>query len=91
MRIGFLFNHYSPHQMPHAAPYAYELSRRYPEFEVVIVTSSEAEVAMARSIGALYPGHRLQARPSLLGLVVSADRSSRVITCVRSQESNSKG
>ncbi|MBZ0168703.1 hypothetical protein MELA_01708 [Candidatus Methylomirabilis lanthanidiphila] len=58
MRIGFLFNHYSPHQMPHAAPYAYELSRRYPEFEVVIVTSSEAEVAMARSIGALYPGHR---------------------------------
>lgn len=58
MRVGFLFNHYSPHQMPHAAPYAYELSRRHPGFEVIIATSSEAEVAMARSIGALYPGHR---------------------------------
>ncbi|NJD69619.1 MAG: hypothetical protein FIA90_13410 [candidate division NC10 bacterium] len=58
MRIGFLFNHYSPHQMPHAAPYAFELSRRHPEFEVIIVTSTEVEVEMARSIGALYPGHR---------------------------------
>lgn len=57
MRIGFLFNHYSPHQMPHAAPYAFELSRRCPEFDVVIATSSEAEIDMARKIGALYPGH----------------------------------
>ncbi|MBI2884518.1 MAG: hypothetical protein HYY11_11535 [Candidatus Methylomirabilis oxyfera] len=58
MRVGFLFNHYSTHQMPHAAPYAYELSRRHPEFEVIIVTATEAEVDMARSIGTLYPGHR---------------------------------
>lgn len=58
MRVGFLFNHYSPHQVPHAAPYAYELSRRHPEFEVIIATSTEAESDMARSIGGLYPGHR---------------------------------
>lgn len=58
MRVGFLFNHYSPHQVPHAAPYAYELSRRYAEFEVIIAVSTEAEADMARSISALYPGHR---------------------------------
>lgn len=58
MRVGFLFNHYSLQQMPHAAPYAYELSRRHPELEVIIATSTEAEVDMARSIEALYPGHR---------------------------------
>lgn len=58
MRVGFLFNHYSPHQVPHAASYAYELSRRHPEFEVIIATSTEAESDMARSIGEFYPGHR---------------------------------
>lgn len=66
MRIGFLFNHYSPHQVPHAAPYAYELSCRHPECEVIIATSTEAEADMARSIGGLYPGHRctlLRLRP----------------------------
>lgn len=67
MRIGFLFNHYSPYQVPHAASYAYELSRRHPECEVIIATSSEAESDMARSIGELYPGHHcipLRLRPA---------------------------
>lgn len=58
MRVGFVFNHHAPHQVPHAAPYAYELSRRHREFEVIIATSTEAELAVAKSIGALYPGHR---------------------------------
>ena len=58
MRIGFLLNQYALHHVPHAAPYAYELSRRHPEFEVIIATSTEAEADMARSIGDLYPGHR---------------------------------
>src|SRR5574337_344183 len=62
MRIGFLFNHYVPHQVPHAAPYAYDLSRRHPEFEVIIAVSTEAEMAMAKSIGDLYPGHRCSLR-----------------------------
>ena len=36
MRVGFLFNHYAVHQVPHAAPYAFELSRNYPDIDVVI-------------------------------------------------------
>jgi CDP-glycerol glycerophosphotransferase (TagB/SpsB family) len=58
MRVGFLFNHYAVHQVPHAAPYAFELSRRHPEFDVVVICSSRREEVMARRIGALYPGHR---------------------------------
>ncbi len=58
MRVGFLFNHYATHQVPHAAPYAFELSRRHPEFEVTIAASSDAELAAAVKIGELYPDHR---------------------------------
>ncbi|MFZ2394046.1 MAG: hypothetical protein WBI05_05630 [Rhodoferax sp.] len=57
-RVGFLFNHYATHQVPHAAPYAFELSRRHPEIEVTIAASSDAELASAAKIGELYPGHR---------------------------------
>ncbi len=46
------------HQVPHAAPYAFELSRIYPEIEVVIACSSTQEMAFARAISTLYPGHR---------------------------------
>ena len=31
MRIGFLFSHYARHQVLHAVPIAFELSRRYPK------------------------------------------------------------
>jgi hypothetical protein len=58
MRIGFLFNHYTVHQVPHAAPYAFELSRNYPDLDVVIACSSKQELDTARTIGMLYPGHR---------------------------------
>lgn len=57
IRVGFLFNHYATHQVPHAAPYAFELSRRHPDLEVVIAASSEAELESATAIGKLYPGH----------------------------------
>ncbi len=57
MRIGFLFNHFFAHQVPHAAPYAFELSIRKPDFEVIIACSSAQEMAWARRIGTLYPGH----------------------------------
>jgi hypothetical protein len=60
MRIGFLFNHYFVHQVPHAAPYAFELSRRYPDFDVIIACSTKAEMDTARTIATLYPGHRCQ-------------------------------
>ncbi len=69
MRIGFLFNHISPHQVPHAAPYAFELSRRYSEFDVIIACSSKREYKWAMQIGTLYPGHRctfVKVRPPLL-------------------------
>ena len=46
MRIGFLFNHYAVHKVPHAAPYAFELSRRRPDFEVVVTCSSDALVGV---------------------------------------------
>ncbi len=62
MRVGFLFNHYSVHQVPHAAPYAFELSRNHPDFEVIIACSSEQELDLARRIGGLYPGHRCRFR-----------------------------
>lgn len=68
-RVGFLFNHYAPHQVPHAAPYAFELSRRHPGFEVTIACATEAEESLARRIGGLYPGHGarfVRLRPGLL-------------------------
>ena len=53
MRVGFLFNHYAVHQVPHAAPYAFELSRKHPRFEVVIACSSDPELEAAKTIGTL--------------------------------------
>jgi len=53
-----LFNHYAVHQVPHAAPYAFELSREQPEIEVIVACSSQEQMATAKAIGALYPGHR---------------------------------
>ena len=58
LRVGFLFNHYFPHQVPHAAPYAFELSRCYPDIEVIVACSSQQEMDLVETIGALYPGHR---------------------------------
>jgi hypothetical protein len=58
LRVGFLFNHYFTHQVPHAAPYAFELSRNYPNTDVVIACSSVEEMEFAQVIGSLYPGHR---------------------------------
>lgn len=60
MRVGFLFNHYFPHQVSHAAPYAFELSRRYPDIDVIVACSSRQEMDLVETIGALYPGHRCQ-------------------------------
>ena len=62
MRVGFLFNHYAEHQVPHAAPYAFELSRRQPEIEVIILCSTSAEKRLVKRIAALYPDHRCAIR-----------------------------
>jgi len=58
LRIGFLFNHYFSHQVPHAAPYAFELSRHYQDMEVMVACSSRQEMDLVEAIGNLYPGHR---------------------------------
>ena len=57
VKIGFLFNHYFTHQVPHAAPYAFELSINYPDAEVIIACSSKAEMEFVNRISQLYPGH----------------------------------
>lgn len=70
MRIGFLFNHYATHQVPHAAPYAFELSRIRPDLDVTVACSTIDEMMMAETIGRLYPGHRCIFQP----LYVSSTR-----------------
>ena len=62
LRVGFLFNHYYTHQVPHAAPYAFELSRSNPNIEVVMACYSQQEMNFAQVIGSLYPGHRCNFR-----------------------------
>ncbi len=60
-RVGFLFNHYSPHQVPHAAPYAFELSRHYGDrFEVLIACATDAEFNFVRKIASFYPGAKVR-------------------------------
>lgn len=58
MKIGFLLNHYDLHQVPHVVPYAFELSRHYPDSEVVIFGSTQGELDFAQEIGAGYQNHR---------------------------------
>jgi CDP-Glycerol:Poly(glycerophosphate) glycerophosphotransferase len=57
MRIGFLLNHYAPHQVPHVAPIAFALSRLRPEWHVEVMCSTPAEADFAAEIATLYPGH----------------------------------
>lgn len=58
MRIGFLLNHYEPHQVPHIAPFAFALSCLRPDWVVDILCSTGAESDFAAEIGATHPGHR---------------------------------
>ena len=58
VRVGFLLNHYFTHQVPHAVPYAFELSRTYSGMEIIIACSSTQELDFAQKISTLYPGHR---------------------------------
>jgi hypothetical protein len=57
MRVGFLLNHYYLHQVPHVVPYAFELSRRFQDFDVTIFSSTADEQHYARDIGEAYPDH----------------------------------
>ena len=55
MRVAFLFNHYGVHQIPHTAPFAFELSRRE-GVEVDVVASSDEQLDFARRLGEVHPG-----------------------------------
>lgn len=57
MKVGFLFNHYAVHQMPHAISIAFELSLLRPDIEIVIACSSDTELAFARRVQIFFPGH----------------------------------
>lgn len=60
MRIGFLYNHHTPHQVLHTAPVAFSLSRIRPDADVRILASCRRQLEMARRIGAGWPGHRVR-------------------------------
>ena len=57
-KVGFLFNHDHVHQVAHSAPVAYELSRAFPEFDVTLIVSSQAQRDMLTQIATRFPGHR---------------------------------
>lgn len=62
MRVGFVLNHYAPHQVPHIAPTAFALSRLRPDWQVEILCSTEAERAFSQEIGQAYDGHQVVLR-----------------------------
>lgn len=62
MRLGFVLNHYAPHQVPHIAPLAFALSRLRPDWTIEILCSTDAETVFAEEIGLAYPGHRVTLR-----------------------------
>jgi len=55
MRIGFLLNHYEPHQVPHLVPTAFALSRLRPGWHIEILCSTAAEAEFTAEIAPLYP------------------------------------
>lgn len=62
MRLGYVLNHYAPHQVPHVAPLAFALSRLRQSWTVEILCSTQAEMAFADEIGRNYPGHAVHLR-----------------------------
>ncbi|MEM8792427.1 MAG: hypothetical protein AAGE80_12480 [Pseudomonadota bacterium] len=62
MRVGFLLNHYAPHQVPHVAPLAFALSRFRQNWTVELLCSTEAERVFAEDIGGGYRGHSARVR-----------------------------
>lgn len=69
MRIGFVLNHYAPHQVPHVAPLAFALSMHRPDWRVQIMCSTRAELDFARDIGLSYAGHKADLIPLRVPLI----------------------
>ncbi len=60
MRIGFLLNHYTDHQVFHSVPIAFALSEIYRDCTVQIMASNPDFLDTARRLGSKYPGHSCQ-------------------------------
>ena len=58
MKIGFLLDDYSAYQLLHAAPFAFALSRRYPEVDVQLIVGRRETAGMLRRLAQYYPGQR---------------------------------
>ena len=56
MKVGFLFNHEQVHQVLHSAPVAFEISRLYPDIEVRLIISSDAQHEVLSDLARDYPG-----------------------------------
>ena len=62
MKVGFLFNHYVAYQVQHGAPYAFQLSRLRPDYQVEILCSTDEAVEEVKRVGRHYPGSRCSVR-----------------------------
>jgi hypothetical protein len=60
MKIGFLFNHEQLHQIPHAIPVAFELSRMADDVDVSIITSSSKQLNYIKQFESEFPGLRCE-------------------------------
>jgi len=63
MRIGVILNHFESHQVPHATPYAFALSRLRPGWTVDILCSTRAEMDFAHEIAGRFADHQVDIRP----------------------------
>jgi hypothetical protein len=61
-RVAFLFNHEHIHQIAHAGPVAFELSRRHPQLAVELLASSTQQLAALAELAARFPGQRCAVR-----------------------------
>ena len=60
MKIGFLFNHEQLHQIPHAIPVAFELSRMADDVDVSVITSSSKQLDYIKQFESEFPGQKCE-------------------------------
>jgi hypothetical protein len=58
VRVAFLYNA-QDHHLFHSLPIACELSRLDVNFELVVIVRTAEQLALARTLSSVYPGHRL--------------------------------
>ena len=80
MKVGFLFNHYVAYQVQHGAPYAFQLSRLRPDYQVEILCSTDEAVEEVKRVGRHYPGSRCSVRnlkSSVIARILTKNRFNR--------------